>query len=132
MGDELEDDYAREEFKTTVTDDGELVFTNNWDTRGPGAGTGTESVSRWEGQFYAWSADIGFNGPYPTLREALSAHEMLSVTSATTSIWCSLMTTDELLEELYICDDYPPDEITINDAVCVHKGSGYERKRKKR
>ena len=118
-----------EDFRRKVVDDGDLVFTKDWGSNGPGAGNGTESVSRWRDKFYAWSADIGFNGPYETLNAGLKDHDMLLVTSATTGFWSSIMSTDELLKVIETCDDWPPEELEVNGVRCRRKGNRYVRKR---
>jgi hypothetical protein len=88
-----------------IIDAGECVFEHEWDSGGPGAGAGVERVYRWKGKFAFSSADNGRAGPFNTLDDALEAQDLLRVTDASTSIYCSLLKGDELAGQMTCEED---------------------------
>jgi hypothetical protein len=101
---DAEDELEGDDIADYIISEGELVFSHEWDSGGPGAGAGVEQVYHWNGQFAIFSADLGNSGPFATLDEALADQDLLMVTSATTRIDCSLLTAKELARRLQ-CDE---------------------------
>jgi hypothetical protein len=100
-----------------IIEKGECVFAHDWESGGLGAGAGCEQVYRWRGKFAFASADYGNAGPFDSLEEVLKQQDcLLGVTSATDSIWCSLMTAAEIAARLtysgYDDDEHYP--ISVN------------------
>jgi hypothetical protein len=88
-----------------IIDAGECVFEHEWDGGGPGAGAGVERVYRWRGKFAFASADNGRAGPFNTLEDALQAQDLLHVTDASTGVYCSLLTAQELAGQMTCEED---------------------------
>ncbi len=108
-GDHEDDHEDNEEFDDRtvlerIVEDGDSVFEHSWDSGGLGSGGGMAFIKELNGQFAMSSLDIGSEGPYATFEEALAAFELLTVTSASTSVWCSLLTAEELAKRLE-CDE---------------------------
>ncbi len=113
-----------------ITEEGNEVFSLEWDSGGPGAGAGCEYVYRWRGKFAATSLDDCNPGPFNSLDEALAANDLFTVTSATTSIRCSLLTAKALAKRLQCQDD--GHAIEINGELWVyHNEGGFTKKRHK-
>jgi hypothetical protein len=74
-------------------------------------------VYRWRGQFAYVSPDFGSDGPFNTWEEVLKQKDdcLFGVTEATTFIWCSLMTAEEIAARLtyygYDDDEHFPFEV---------------------
>jgi hypothetical protein len=117
-GDEDLDDRTALE---RIVEDGDSLFTHSWDSGGLGGGGGMESIRELNGQFAMSSLDIGSEGPYATFDEALAAFGVLTVTSASTSIWRSLMTAEELAKRLE-CDE-DGFELEINSEPWVYRAA---------
>jgi hypothetical protein len=96
-----------------IIEKGECVFANDWDS---GGGAGCERVYRMDGKFAFASADYGNAGPFGSLEEVLKQQDcLLGITSATDSIWCSLMTAEEIAARLtYYGDDDEHYPISVN------------------
>jgi hypothetical protein len=92
-----------------IIDEGELVFSYEWDSGGPGAGACTDEIYELNNQYAISSWDPGDAGPFATLDEALQEYDLLLVTSATISIDCPVMS-DEDLARILVCDE---DELKV-------------------
>jgi hypothetical protein len=86
-----------------IIDSGECVFEHEWGSTG--AGAGVERVYRWKGRFAFASADNGRAGPFNTLGDALQAQDLLHVTDASTSVYCSLLKAPELAGQMTCGED---------------------------
>jgi hypothetical protein len=114
---ELEDDDLFDQ----IIDQGEVVFSHDWDSGAPGVGAGSEQVYLWKGRFFIYSLDCGKFGPFASLDEALQEQDLLMVTSATTSIQCTLLEANELAKRLE-CDE-DGYEIEINGESWVYRAA---------
>jgi uncharacterized protein (TIGR02996 family) len=106
-----------------IIEKGECVFYNDWDSGGLGAGAGSERAYRWRGKFAFASADYGNAGPFDSLEEVLKRQDcLLSVTSATDSIWSSLLTAEEIAARLtyYGYDDDEHYPFSVNGESWVY------------
>ena len=74
------------EWDLQLSDVGQEVFWQDWDSGGPGAGAGRVSVYRFGKLFYA-EHDAGIEGPYQTKQEAAAACGADEVNEATEAIW---------------------------------------------
>lgn len=111
------------ELTDRIIDEGKVVFSHDWDSGGPGAGAGSEQVYLWERRFAICSLDTGNAGPFGSLDEALQEQDLLTVTGATTSIHCSMLSSKELVKRLE-CDE-DGYEIEINgESWIYHAGAG--------
>jgi hypothetical protein len=111
-----------------IIDNGEVVFSHDWDSGGLGAGAGCETVYRWKGRYVASSEGNEPSGPYDTLEEALKQFDLLTVTSATTSINCPLLSAKKLAAMLSCYEDGHVIEINGQPWV-YHESKGFRRKR---
>ncbi len=106
-GDELKellendpDFHDYETFLDVLTEEGEGVFSHEWDSGGPGAGAGVEWVYELAGKFYYPCCDCGeLFGPYDTVDEAVEG-DLLTVTTATGEIGSGFHDADELAEKV--------------------------------
>lgn len=96
-----------------IIEEGEIVYGLEWDSGGPGAGGGYEVVYKFRSYYWSYSGYEGFRGPYPCLTEALSA-VLTTVTSATVSVRCSELSSDEIAERLEPYDLEGTKRIVIN------------------
>jgi hypothetical protein len=87
----------------------DLVFTLDWDSGGPGAGAGTESVYTLGEKYITGSADFGWNGPYDSLDEV---YEVIPINGATRDIWCGEWSEEEILDRFELDD--PFQGVTLN------------------
>jgi hypothetical protein len=97
-----DDVLTDEDLVDQITEEGECVFEHSWDGGASPAANGSMQVYRWRGQFAYASTDYGSGGPYGSWGEVLQekGEELFAVTSATDSIWCSLMTAEEIAARL--------------------------------
>ena len=84
---------------------GDSVFSLEWDSGGPGAGAGTETVYRLAGKYLYLSASFGWQGPYETLDDAYGT---VVVNAATRSVWCSEWSEEEIISRIDFYDAAPP------------------------
>lgn len=84
-----------------IYSEGQQVYSMEWDSGGPGAGAGRESVYAWQERYWISSSTFGISGgPFDTLEEALQG-DLVAVTDATVSIECPLPDED-LIVRLHI------------------------------
>lgn len=88
---------------------GEEVFSLYWDSGGPGAGAGIESVYRFADRYLACSDTFGWSGPYDTLEDAYGS---IFVSSATKEISSSEWSDDEIIARMDL--QGPGPELVIN------------------
>jgi len=93
------DDEFEDEFEF-IKENGELVFSLEWDSGAPGAGAGIESVYRWNNKFVVSSLDDCNPGPFASLENALEANALLNVNAATRRVFSSLLPTNDLAKQL--------------------------------
>jgi hypothetical protein len=84
-GEVFDDDWP-DEMNERICKKRALVGQTEWDSGGPGAGAGAQSVYKFQDLFFAFD-DSGGYGPYDTFTEAAEVVGLFNVTSATTSIW---------------------------------------------
>jgi quinol monooxygenase YgiN len=83
---------------------GTAVFSLDWDSGGPGAGAGTETVYRVGDHYLYLSSTFGWEGPYETLDDAYGC---ITVTGATQSIWSGEWDEDEIVARIQLYDGPP-------------------------
>jgi hypothetical protein len=79
-----EEDWC--EWDLQLSDVGEEVFWQDWDSGGPGAGAGRVSVYRYGKDFYV-EHDAGIEGPYKSKEEAADKNGVSNINDATEAIW---------------------------------------------
>lgn len=73
-----------------ILDEGKRVFSNDWDSGGPGAGADSELIYLWRDLYWARDGTGCWHDPCETLDEFLgSGSGFTAVTSATESVFCS-------------------------------------------
>ena len=60
-----------EQLSKRVCEGGECAFSLHWDSGGPGAGAGVESIYKFKNQYWYYSVDNDLSGPFDSLTEAL-------------------------------------------------------------
>ena len=86
--------------------EGELLFSLEWDSGGPGAGAGIECIYRLRGHYFFQSLDFGLGGPFATFEDpveyvvGMGEDGSIPVNSATREITCSIWGVDELVQRL--------------------------------
>jgi|GEM_PF-2794796 len=110
--------YDHDELIEQITNDGALVFSHEWISDGPGAGASWAGIYLWKGRFHSLSSDFGYAGPFSSFDEALHQHSMSVVTSASTSIGCSLLDAEEVARRLCWCEG--ADMVEINGESWVY------------
>jgi hypothetical protein len=105
-----------------VAREGEVVFSVEWDSDAPGAGAGGHAVLRWRGKFYVMSDDLGDSGPSETLDDVLEDQDVSWVSTATTSVWSSMLTAEEVAARLHhgLDEDH---EFEINDEPWAYRAT---------
>lgn len=88
---------------------GTEVFSLDWDSGGPGAGAGSETVYRVGPAYLYLSSTFGWQGPYESLDDAYGC---IAVTGATQSIWCSEWDEDEIVARIELYGE--PSVIHVN------------------
>jgi len=96
-----------------ILEEGEIVYSLQWDSGGPAAGAGYEVVYKFRDSYWTHSDYEGLSGPYDSLAEALS-DTFTTVTSATERIRCSELSSDEIVERLEPYDLECTKRIVIN------------------
>jgi hypothetical protein len=90
------DFHDYETFLYVLTEEGEVVFSHEWDSGGPGAGAGIECVYELAGRFYYPCCDCPeLFGSYDTVDEAVEG-DLLMVNSATYNVESSYHGDEEL------------------------------------
>jgi hypothetical protein len=92
-----DEQYWFDELTELVWRLGEQVLSLDWDSGSPGAGAGTERVYQVGEKFLTASLDFGWGGPYDTLEQAFCP---IWVSEATTAIWCSEWTAEEIIARM--------------------------------
>jgi uncharacterized protein (TIGR02996 family) len=117
-----------EEIKEYIIEEGEMVYELEWDSGGPGAGAGVNSVHHWKGK-YVSSSDNGHEGPFNSLDEALEEDDgLLCVNSATGCINSSVMSAKEIAKRL-VCYEKDGFEVQINGQYWVYRAATNDFKR---
>jgi hypothetical protein len=96
-----------------ILEEGQIVYSLQWDSGGPAAGGGYEVVYKFRGYYWTHSDYEGLQGPYPCLNESLSA-AFTTVTDVTESIRCSELSSEEIVERLEPHDLEYTKRIVIN------------------
>ncbi len=109
---ELDVDICLELITELVRDEGEVVFKNDWDSGGPGAGADSERVYRYKHLYWPDNSTEGLSGPCESLEDALKG-DCGAVTNATTSIRCSELDSAELSSLLWV-QSCPKEPFKIN------------------
>lgn len=91
MRDGEKDDPDEVSSADEVIDLGKEVFLHRWDSGSLGIGAGCECVYGYQGKFATGSADFGSSGPYDSLDDALFMNGLLTVTSTTWAVECTML-----------------------------------------
>jgi hypothetical protein len=99
---------------------GREVYSQSWDSGGM-CSNGVEYIEEFLGQYWAAKSIEGTSGPYESFADVFDDEYFRGVGSATESIWCCEMTTEELLSKLILDEEYlePGFTIKINDNTYV-------------
>lgn len=100
-------DEWKAKFDDLLSQNGDCVYSLYWDSGGPGAGAGSETIEYFLGKYWARISWEGLAGPYRTF-EGIFDNENLPfrfITSATEKIWCSELTAEELVPKLIFDED---------------------------
>jgi hypothetical protein len=129
--DEFEDEGEGPSLVEQIVENGEEVFSHSWDSGGPGAGAGCESVYKWKGKYATGSLDNDQLGPFTSLRKALKTPEasLTQVSDATTDISCSELSAAQLVKLLECYQDGL--EVLVNDEVWVYRAGAWQFERKR-
>ena len=87
MGD-LDNTESLEFLKELIRKEGKTVYSLFWDSGGPAGGAGCETIKKFKNQYWAFTGDTGFCGPFDALEYALTS-DLITVTSATRSVYSS-------------------------------------------
>ena len=79
---DLDDDELFEQ----ILEDGLEVAYQDWDSGGPGAGAGRDSVRLYGGVFYVFH-DAGMDGPFRLMSEAIASGGIDQINDATVAVW---------------------------------------------
>jgi hypothetical protein len=109
-----------DDFLQLLNKNGRMVYSLFWNSGAPGAGADIEYIEEFLGHYWVRTSTDGLSGPYESFAEVFG-DEFRYVTSATESIWCTEMSTEELLSKLILDkDSLDPDfTIEINDKPYV-------------
>jgi hypothetical protein len=107
-----DEEFSDEELTERVCEEGDWVLSLHWDSGGPGAGAGVESIYKFKNQYWYYSIDNGLSGPFDSLTEALDG---FGVTDATERIDCAELTAAELADRLDLDHAEPGHRLQIND-----------------
>jgi len=102
-----------------LLDRGRCVFIRMWDSGGPGAGAGDETVYRYRGKYWAVPSYGAIAGPFDSLSEALRNTEVAIVTGATESIDCGALTAEEICKCMPATDLMEPRIVEVNEEEWV-------------
>jgi hypothetical protein len=84
-GETLDEEWV-ETCNDLVREEGRLVGEHHWDSGGPGAGAGIDSIYLFRGLFFG-DDDTGCFGPFENFADAAKAIDFFIETDATTGIW---------------------------------------------
>lgn len=100
---------------------GEQLFYWEWDSAGPGAGGGCETVSELAGRYFVVSVDYGLHGPYPSFEAAMEAagfdpeeEAPLVVNEATVAVATTEWDEEEVIRKMDLERHEPPGRLEIN------------------
>lgn len=111
-----------------IVESGDCVYALCWDSGAPGAGAGQESVHHLDGRYVYASVDLGVEGPYRSLEEAIERHnQLVIITSAVTAVESSQRSDAELLPLLRPTESGLA--ISINGNLWQWQGSRWIRSR---
>jgi hypothetical protein len=96
-----------------IIEEGEIVYSLQWDSGGPAAGAGYEVVYKFKDYYWAYSDYEELSGPYSCLDDALS-YTFRTVTDVTERIRCSELSSEEIAERLEPYDLECTKRIVIN------------------
>ena len=99
---------------------GRTVYSQSWDSGGICV-NGVEYIEKFLGRYWARKSIEGISGPYESFADVFDDEYFRFVGSASQRIWCSEMTTEELLSKLILDKEYlePALTIEINDKPYV-------------
>ena len=106
----------REEWKGNFLElleaNGREVYSSSWDS-GSMCSNGVEYIEEFLGRYWARKSMEGTSGPYESFADVFDDEYFRGVGSGTESIWCSEMTTEELLSKLILDREYLEPGFTI-------------------
>jgi hypothetical protein len=91
---------------------GREVYASSWDSGGMCV-NGVESIEEFLGRCWARKSIEGTSGPYESFAEVFDDEYFRGVGSATESIWCCEMATEELLSKLILDKEYLEPGFTV-------------------
>jgi hypothetical protein len=93
-----EEDFEEEQDEADViVEEGDLVLTHSWDSESPGSGAGAVSVYTMAGRYAVHDFEVGNEGPFDSLAEAMQAMDVGIINMSSTDIDADGMTADQLL-----------------------------------
>jgi len=118
-----EEDVEDRDFTDIISEDGEVVCSIFWDNGW--MNSDTEAICKYKDQYWrVWSFGSEMpDGPFDTLDEAFG-DEFLGIGGATKSIYCTELTTRELINRIFFTDCDPPIAIRINGTEYVKTPEG--------
>lgn len=130
--DDDDDDDDLFDIFETIQEKGDLVLSRDWDSGGQGAGAGQEAVYWYDNKFWMLSDDFGNDGPRDDLNELVKEYDLLTVTEATTEIYCPHLAAKNIAG-LLKWGEKPIEgfELTINGATWYFSDSGVFKKKGK-
>ena len=109
---ELNVDECIEILTEIIQEKGEVVYSQYWDSGGPGAGADVDLIYKYRGHFWRHDED-GLSGPFYDFEESLW-DDYIAITSATESINCSEWSTEQLIQKAKPIELESNTNITIN------------------
>ena len=110
-----EDIHVKDSLKILIDlirEDGEIVYTQDWDTGGPGMGAQTDVIFKYRDKYWLeWAS--GVSGPRDEIIKVFP-EPYIAVTGATESIACREMDADEIIKYIKPIDLEDKVRITIN------------------
>ena len=62
--------------REVLFEEGDMVFSKDWNSGGPGAGAGSELVYMWRKYYWAVSSESELSGPYESFEEVFCKDEV--------------------------------------------------------
>ena len=115
--DDLFNEDEFEDINDLIYEHGEGVYCLFWDSGGPGAGAGAETIFKYRCSYWYMDGHLGTTEQSENLEKLLENPVLTTLTEATESVDCSELTTKQLIDLLTVETDYitKNTEILIND-----------------
>lgn len=109
---DLDIEVCLEVLQDVILDQGTVVYRNEWDSGGPGAGADAEVIFFFQHLYWPHSSTAGFSGPFERLEDAVT-EDFAAVTDATTKIECWDLPIKKVASLLWV-QSAPEGDFTIN------------------